>query len=244
MPDASSYSCTAWCSRCFDSCFRAVLVFREKSDVVCSFLGYFCVVSWFSNPPYAPPPPQNWEIHAVWCSAVFTGVYFSHVMHVAPFCASKNISWIITLKYQHVPRMILNHNIDMDRVRGLLPYWLQWHVAFDKVSFWAFYSTQKRVHKSGSLGLHFIQNCESPKSTEKSLESGVKIFGYYFSLEWCKDYNWQYFMAWHSFQNLISHLNSIAAIRGVPTLNIRLVDLGLLCAFFNNYLGHMVANVA
>lgn len=198
----------------------------------------------FRTPLMPPPPPQNWEIHAVWCSTVFTGVYFSHVMHVAPFCASKNISWIIMLKYQHVPRMVLNHNIDMDRVRGLLPYWLQWHVAFDKVSFWAFYSTQKRVHKSGSLGLHFIQNCESPKSTEKSLESGVKIFGYYFSLEWCKDYNWQYFMAWYSFQNLISHLNSIAAIRGVPTLNIRLVDLGLLCAFFNNYLGHMVANVA
>ena len=27
---------------------------REKSDVVCGFLAYFCAVLWFSDLPYAP----------------------------------------------------------------------------------------------------------------------------------------------------------------------------------------------
>ena len=33
---------------------RAISVFRKKSDAVCGFLAYFCVVLWFSDPPYAP----------------------------------------------------------------------------------------------------------------------------------------------------------------------------------------------
>ena len=33
---------------------RVASVFRKKSDAVCGFLAYFCVVLRFLDPPYAP----------------------------------------------------------------------------------------------------------------------------------------------------------------------------------------------
>ena len=169
--------------------------------------------------------------------------YFSHVMHVDQLHVSKNIWWIkkynvFEIKenanlYQGWDRATTIHRQGERGGEGGTASLL----IITACGIWQgiilnIYFTQNRVHKSGSLGLHFIQKFESPKTWNKEITwKWCEHYGA--SLQLRMDYNWQYFMAWYSFQNLIAHTwTALLRLQQYPPL----VDLGLLCDVLSNYL--------